>query len=131
MMLKSAVQAVLKKYAVFSGRAGRPEFWYWVLALVLVSLALSIVEGAILAPMLGYESFSPEAGQPMGTLLSIAIFLPALAVTVRRLHDTDHSGWWVLLGFIPVIGTLVLLWWYIQPGTEGDNRFGPQPEPLE
>ncbi len=129
--MKSAVRTVLKNYAVFSGRAGRPEFWYWVLALFLVSMVLAVLEGAILAPLFGYESFSPEFGQPLGTLLSIAVFLPALAVTVRRLHDTDHSGWWVLLGFIPVIGALVLLWWYIQPGTAGDNRFGPPPEPLE
>jgi uncharacterized membrane protein YhaH (DUF805 family) len=129
--MKSAVQSVLRQYVGFSGRAGRPEFWYWVLALILVSLVLAVIDGAILAPMLGYESFSPDAGQPLSSLLSIAVFLPALAVTVRRLHDTDHSGWWVLLGLIPVIGALVLLWWYIQPGTEGDNRFGPPPAPLE
>jgi uncharacterized membrane protein YhaH (DUF805 family) len=131
MNLQTAVRTVLSKYAVFSGRAGRPEFWYWVLALFLVSLALAIVEGAILAPLLGFEAFSPDAGQPLSTLLSIAILLPALAVTVRRLHDTDHSGWWVLLGLIPIIGALVLLWWYIKPGTEGDNRFGPPPQSLE
>lgn len=127
MNMQTAVQTVLRKYAVFSGRAARSEFWYWVLAVLLVSLALSMVEGAMLAPLMGFERFSPEAGQPLSTLLSIAIFLPALAVTVRRLHDTDRSGWWVLLGFIPIIGALVLLWWYIKPGTEGDNRFGPSP----
>ena len=125
MNMQTAVQTVLRKYAVFSGRASRSEFWWWVLALCLVSMALSLIEGAIFAPMLGYERVSPAAGQPLGSLFSIVVFLPALAVTVRRLHDTDHSGWWVLLGFIPIIGTLVLLWWYIQPGTEGDNRFGP------
>jgi uncharacterized membrane protein YhaH (DUF805 family) len=129
--MQTAVQTVLRKYAVFSGRAARSEFWYWVLALFLVSLALSIVEGAVLAPLMGFERFAPEAGQPLSTLVSIAIFLPALAVTVRRLHDTDHSGWWVLLGFIPIIGALVLLWWYIQPGTDGDNRFGPSPLVVE
>ncbi len=61
---------------------------------------------------------------PLSSLLGLAILLPNLAVAVRRLHDTDRSGWWVLIGLVPVIGFLVLIWFYVQKGTEGANRFG-------
>ena len=74
--------------------------------------------------MLGFEPFAEEAGQPLRMLAGLALFLPTLAVTVRRLHDIDRSGWWYLLSLIPIIGILVLLYWYIQPGTEGPNQFG-------
>jgi len=125
MNMQSAVQTVLKKYAVFSGRAPRSEYWYWVLALVLVSIGVTLVDGAIVAPMLGFERFSEDAGQPLEMLFTLAIFLPALGVSIRRLHDTDHSGWWILLGLIPIVGTLILLWWYTRPSDEGDNQYGP------
>ena len=66
----------------------------------------------------------PPRTYALNTLLALAIVLPNLAVTVRRLHDTDRTGWWVLLGLVPVIGLLVLLWFYIQNGSEGANRYG-------
>ena len=125
MNIQTAVRTVLSKYLVFQGRATRSEFWYWMLALVLVSIVLTLVDSVVLSPSLGFERFSPQAGQPLQTLFNLATLLPTLAVTVRRLHDTDHSGWWVLLGLVPIIGGLVLLWWYIQAGTRGDNGYGP------
>jgi uncharacterized membrane protein YhaH (DUF805 family) len=125
MNMPTAVRTVLGKYAVFSGRATRAEFWYWVLAIVLVSIGLSIIDGAFIAPGMGHEPYSPEAVRPLQLLFNLATLLPSLGVTVRRLHDTDRAGWWILLGLIPIIGGLILLWWYIQRGTEGDNRFGP------
>jgi uncharacterized membrane protein YhaH (DUF805 family) len=64
---------------------------------------------------------------PISSLVSLALFLPGLAVSVRRLHDTDRSGWWVLLFLIPLIGAIVLLIWYCSRGTPGGNRFGPDP----
>ena len=73
--------------------------------------------------MLGFEAFAEDAGEPLSTLASLALLLPNLAVGVRRLHDIDKSGWWLLLGFIPLIGTLVLIYFMVQPGTEGSNRF--------
>lgn len=124
MNMMDAVKTVLGKYATFSGRAGRAEFWWWTLFLVLLFLAISLVEGAILAPMLGSEAFSPDAGQPLGMLATVLVILPALAVDVRRLHDIDKSGWWYLIAFVPIIGSLILIYWFIQPGTEGENRFG-------
>ena len=125
MNLQTAIRSVFGKYAEFSGRAARSEFWYWVLFILLVSIGLSIIDGAFIAPMTGYEAFAPEAGQPLQLLFNLATLLPTLAVSVRRLHDTDRSGWWLLLGLIPIIGNLILLWWYIQAGTTGDNEYGP------
>ncbi len=124
MDLLVAVKTVLSQYAQFGGRASRPEFWYWVLGVFIMSLALAIVEGAILAPALGFELFSPDLGQPLRLLMSLAIMLPSLAVAVRRLHDTGRSGWWLLLSFVPLIGVLVLLWWYAQPGLPETNEYG-------
>jgi len=127
MNMQTAVTTVLGKYATFTGRATRSEYWWWVLALILLMLVLGVIDGALVAPVMGFEQFSPEAGQPLSMLASLALLLPSLAVSVRRLHDVDRSGWWYLLSLIPVIGTLVLLYWYVQPGSSGDNRFGPEP----
>lgn len=124
MNMKTAVTTVLSKYATFQGRAARPEYWWWVLATLIFFIALAIVDGAVFAPMMGHEAFSVDAAQPLSSLASLALLLPNLAVSVRRLHDTDRSGWWLLLGLIPIIGTLVLLFFMIQRGTDGANRFG-------
>jgi len=122
--LTASVTTVLHKYADFSGRANRPEYWYWVLALLAVNVVLAMIEGAILAPMMGFEAFSPEAGQPLRLLFSLAVLIPSLAVAVRRLHDTGRSGWWLLIQLIPVLGTLVMLWWLTRPSETQENRFG-------
>jgi uncharacterized membrane protein YhaH (DUF805 family) len=112
---------VLKKYAVFSGRARRKEYWFFILFHILVIIGLSIIE-----TMLGMGG--ETAGYGMLTLIyTLAVFLPALGVTIRRLHDSDRSGWWVLIGFVPLIGGIVLLIFMILPGTSGSNRFGPDP----
>ncbi len=124
MNMIEAVQKVLRNYATFSGRADRPEFWWWVLAIILIQIVTAMIDGGLIAPMLGAESFSPEAGQPLSTIVALALLIPCIAVSVRRLHDLDKSGWWYLLGLIPIVGPLVLLFWYVQPGTPGDNRFG-------
>ena len=124
MNLTSAVQTVLRKYAVFSGRACRSELWYWVGAVFLLFFVLAILEGALLAPALGFEAFAPESGQPLRLLMSLVIFLPSLAVAVRRLHDIGRSGWWLLIQVVPIVGALILLWWYVQPGNEGPNQYG-------
>lgn len=127
MNMPEAVQSVLGKYATFRGRASRSEYWWFILAFFLLALLVSIVEGAVLAPMLGFEAFDPAAGNPMSMIVSLALFLPTLAVAIRRLHDIDRSGWWYLIGFVPLIGVLVLIYWYVQPGTGGDNDYGPPP----
>ena len=110
----TAVRTVLlQKYVNFSGRAMRSEYWWYVLFVVIVAVVLAIIDNLVIGASL------------LGSIWSLATLLPSLGVSVRRLHDLDKSGWWLLLGFIPLIGALVLLYWFCQPGTPGDNRFGP------
>ena len=105
-----------EKYAVFSGRAGRREYWLFLLLNVLVCLAGTIVD-AVLYPRLHLAE----------TAATLAFLIPNMAVTFRRLHDIDRSGWWFLLILVPVIGWIVLLVWHLKPSTPGPNRFGPHP----
>ena len=115
---------VVRKYAVFSGRARRKEFWYFTLFYIIFSLVLGIIDQLFgLISMIGQT--------PVGTLglvYGLVLFLPSLAVWVRRLHDTGKRGWWLLIGLIPVIGLIVLLIFAVQDSDHGDNRFGPNPK---
>lgn len=112
---------VIKKYAVFSGRARRSEYWYFVLFTLIISVILGIADNAL-------GLVSPEVGTGiLGGIYSLAVLIPSIAVTVRRLHDTDRSGWWVLVALIPLVG-LVLLVFMIQEGTSEDNQYGPNPK---
>lgn len=110
---------VLKKYADFSGRAGRPEFWYFVLVNVLISIGLGIVD-SILGTKAGATGI-------LGGLYSLAVLVPSIAVGVRRLHDTSRNGWMILLGLIPIVGIIILIVFYVQEGTPGTNEYGPNP----
>ena len=112
----------LKKYAVFSGRSRRKEYWYFVLFSVIVSLVLSAVDA-----LLGTFSSSTNVGL-LGGIYGLAIIIPSIAVSVRRLHDIDRTGWWVLISLVPVIGTIILLVFAVLDGTPGQNRFGPNPK---
>ena len=112
----------LKKYAVFSGRARRTEFWYFVLFNIIVTIVLSVIDRLI-----GTFSGASNLGILSG-IYSLAVLIPTLAVAVRRLHDIDRTGWWILIGLIPLIGTIVLLVFYLTPGTPGSNRYGPDPK---
>lgn len=115
------VQA-LKKYAVFSGRARRKEYWYFVLFNIIISFVLGFVDGVT-------GSFSTEAGMGLlGGLYTLAILIPSLALTARRLHDTDHSGWWLLVSLIPLIGVIVLLVFLVQDSKVGPNKYGENPK---
>lgn len=115
MGLAEAVQSVLGKYADFSGRARRSEYWYWTLALVIAYVVLVIL-AALAKPFLF-----------LAVIFYLAILVPSIAVAVRRLHDGNRSGWWFLLGFVP-FGGIVLLVWFVMEGTAGPNQYGPDPK---
>ena len=99
-----AIAVCLSKYATFSGRASRPEFWWFFLFQILISLAASML------------------GDVVAGLVSLGLLLPALAVGTRRLHDIGKSGWWQLI-MLTVIGLLVLIYWWVQPTVEGGNEY--------
>ena len=142
----------LKHYADFSGRAPRAEYWWYTLAVIVVTVIVSFLEAA-----LGLSGLVGPYG-PLSVLLGLGLLLPGLAVSVRRLHDTDRSGWWLLLVIVPyfifmllvggamasgsmaalggagllgglavLVCAIVLLVFYVQRGTAGSNRFGPDP----
>jgi len=123
-----------RRYADFSGRSRRKEFWMFALFCWLVSMALLAVFGHPVSQSssssfnYGYVIAPGTPGYWINNIFSLVSFIPSLAVGARRLHDTDRSGWWQLLWFVPVLGWLVLLVFYCLDGTPGDNRFGPDPK---
>ncbi|MFC6591816.1 DUF805 domain-containing protein [Deinococcus lacus] len=112
--------AFTRKYADFSGRARRSEFWFFQLAVFLLAIAVGL--------LLGLSGASDDALNILTGLLSLLILVPSLAVTVRRLHDTGRSGWWYLIGLIPVVGTIALLIFSVQDSQMGSNKWGPSPK---
>ncbi|WP_137181828.1 DUF805 domain-containing protein [Roseomonas sp. AR75] len=116
MSFQDAVRTCLNKYGTFTGRARRSEFWFFWLFNVLVQSASSILDAIVFSEI-----------QPITALTSLALLLPGLAVAVRRLHDNGRSGWWILIGLVPLVGWIVLLVWYLSRGGDGPNRFGPDP----
>ena len=114
--------AVLQNYAVFHGRARRKEYWMY-----------NLINAAVIMILVVSDSFtSPfDTGYGIGMLTSIyslAVIIPGIAVTVRRLHDTDRSGWWYFIGLVPVIGWIAMLVFTIQEGDHGSNAYGDNPK---
>ncbi|SET23363.1 DUF805 domain-containing protein [Thorsellia anophelis] len=116
----------LSKYATFQGRARRSEFWFFQLFYMIFSIGLQVI-ASILAVVSGSEGVAAFFGILL-IAFYLALFLPSLSVLVRRLHDTDRSGWFVFISFIPLVGTIILLIWLCSEGTQGDNRFGSDPK---
>lgn len=112
----------LRKYAVFSGRARRKEYWMFVLFTALITIAIVVLENLV-----GIADSETGYGV-IGALYSLAMVLPSIAVSVRRLHDIGRSGWWFLINFIPLIGSLILLFFHVQPGQPHENQYGPDPK---
>ena len=112
---------VLKKYAVFNGRARRKEYWMFFLFNIIIGLVLGFIEGFV-----GIASESDQS--VLASLYMLAVFLPGLAVGVRRLHDTGRTGWWLFIAFVPIIGAIVLLVFMVQDSKTGDNQYGPNPK---
>lgn len=113
----------IRKYATFSGRARRAEYWWYILLYTLIYTGATLIDIALL----GLERVLEFGIGPMTGIVTLALLLPGIALTVRRLHDRDKSGWWLLIALIPVLGGLFLLIQYVQRGTDGPNRFGPDP----
>ena len=120
-----AISTCLRKYVTFSGRANRPEYWYFLLFLLLFSMAMVVVDISLFGTVETVDGISGDAEfAPFSSLFSLAMLLPSLAALFRRLHDTDRSGWWILIGLIPLLGVIVLVVFLCSRGTPGPNRFG-------
>jgi uncharacterized membrane protein YhaH (DUF805 family) len=117
MQFQEAIQSGFRNYVNFAGRAPRSEYWYWVLFAFLVNIVASILDVAVFP----YGDISP-----LSAITALILLLPGIAVAVRRMHDMDHTGWWLLIA-LTGIGCVVLLIWFCFKGTEGPNRFGSDP----
>jgi uncharacterized membrane protein YhaH (DUF805 family) len=118
----------IRKYADFQGRARRSEYWSFTLMIFGIEIVFSVVFNVLGGDMGGH--FSPAA-LIVGCIYGLGLLyllIPSLAVAFRRLHDTDRSAWWILIGLIPLLGAVVLLVFYFLDGTPGPNRFGPDPK---
>jgi uncharacterized membrane protein YhaH (DUF805 family) len=120
MRFGEAIQSGFRNYVGFSGRAARSEYWYWVLFAVILGVVANIIDY-----LLGMRAH----GGIFSVIVGLGLILPDIAVGVRRLHDRDKSGWFLLLGLIPLVGAIILIVWFCQRGTAGTNRFGPDPLP--
>jgi uncharacterized membrane protein YhaH (DUF805 family) len=124
MSFTTAIRSVLSQYVGFGERARRSEYWWFVLFTVLVGIVTAILDSVLGTDFEG----SAGANGVLSLIANLILLLPSLAVTVRRLHDTDRSGWWILIAVIPLIGAIVLLVFLVQDGTPGPNRFGLSPK---
>jgi uncharacterized membrane protein YhaH (DUF805 family) len=122
MNFPQAVATCFKKYAVFSGRASRSEYWYWMLFYALGKIATSILDAVV---------FSMTNTQVFSIIFGLIVFLPALGVTIRRLHDVDRSGWWIFISLTGIGMIYPLLVWECRKGTTGPNHFGDDPFGLD
>lgn len=121
MTFMESVSTCLKEsYFGFEGRASRSEYWWFALFAVLLGIVTSIIDGIL-------GTVTANGIGLISSIASLALIIPSIAVAVRRLHDTDRSGWFYLLNFIPIIGWIVLIIFFIQQGTNGRNRFGDDP----
>lgn len=123
----AAIKSVLSKYATFSGRARRSEFWWFTLFFLLIIVGIPVLNAALTAP--DRTGTSPLA--VVHGLVVLALLIPSLAVRVRRLHDAEFSGWWILIAFIPFVGALTLFVLSVIDGTHGPNKYGSDPKDRE
>ena len=115
MSFQEAISSGLSRYIDFNTRSSRSEYWYWVLFVVLLSIVAGVIDSILFDASI------------LRSLVTLGLLVPGIAVGVRRLHDIDRSGWWYLIVFIPLIGALVLIYWFVQPGTAGSNEYGDNP----
>ena len=116
-----AVQSCFKQYVGFTGRARRSEYWWFALFGLIVGIVANLID-----TVLGTMSEDTNVGV-LGTIVSLALLLPSLAVAIRRLHDTSRTGWWILIGLIPIVGWIILIYWACQPGQPEANQYGAPP----
>jgi len=115
--VEQAVRIGLGKFADFSGRSSRPEYWYFMLPIIVIMLIANLVDSIVLGM------------QVLSLIVALAALVPTLSAGARRLHDTNRPAWWLLLGLIPVVGAIAVIYLCCQPGTQGPNDFGPEPSP--
>jgi len=126
MNFATSIKTCYSKYATFSGRASRSEYWWFALFFFIAEIAIVFLDGALFGKVtVTGSSFQSSSDRPILSLIFIlTTFLPALSVLVRRLHDQDKSGWWYWIVLVPIAGVFILIYFLASEGTKGANRFG-------
>lgn len=123
----TALKAFWSNYRNFKGRARRSEYWFIQLFLVATNLAAAVIDLALMDGDVD-RFIANGGGGIVGLIWILATIVPALAVLIRRLHDTNRSGWWALIGLVPIVGTIVILVFTVKDSDQGKNRFGASPK---
>ncbi|HXC55683.1 MAG TPA: DUF805 domain-containing protein [Rhizomicrobium sp.] len=110
------MKVVTQHYFDFNGRARRAEFWWYILVYLIIAIVLNVIDGMV------------HLNGILGGLFGLALLLPSLGVMVRRLHDTNRSGWWYFIILVPLVGIVLLIIWFAAEGTKGPNTYGPDPK---
>jgi len=124
------LDTIKNRYAQFTGRASRSEFWYFALFYFIADLIAAIMDAFVLNPMLGATPEQAAKGGILQMIIALGLLLPSIALGIRRLHDIGKSGWWYLLVLIPIIGWVALLYFYILDSQPGANAYGENPKGL-
>jgi len=124
------INTIKNKYADFNGRATRSEYWYFVLFYFIISFIARIIDIYLINPQLNLTPKAEMQGSVLTSIFALAMLLPQITLAIRRLHDTGRSGWWYLLIFIPILGWLVLIYFFIIDSEAGTNAYGPNPKGL-
>ena len=112
---------VIKQYADFSGRARRKEYWMFALISTIISVILTILDFVVFG-------LSASGLGILSGIYGLAVLIPFLAVAIRRLHDTSHSGWWIFIMLVPIIGFIVYIYYLVKDGDPGRNEYGDNPK---
>ena len=127
MSFSAAVRSFWSHYATFRGRSRRSEYWFIQLFLVITNVAVGVIDLILMDGDVD-RFIANGGGGVVGLVWILVTLIPALAVLVRRLHDIGRSGWWALIGFVPVLGAIVLLVFTVSDSTPGENAYGPSPK---
>ena len=122
------LETIKTRYAKFNGRARRSEYWYFTLFSFLITFVLGLVDAFVINPMIGVSADQAGTGGLLQFAMALVLFIPSLALAVRRLHDIGKSGWWLLIALIPLVGALVLLYFFITDSQSGSNAYGENPK---
>ena len=124
------INTVKHRYSDFKGRATRSEYWYFILFYVIIAIILLIIDIALINPMIGLTGDAASQGSVLTFIFTFGMLPAQIGLVVRRLHDIGKTGWWYFLIFIPIIGALVLLYFFVQDSQPGTNMYGPNPKGL-
>ena len=122
------LDTIKNRYAKFDGRASRSEFWYFALFYFIVNIILVLIDSLVINPILGATPSQMGQGGILQVIFALALLVPSIALAVRRLHDIGKSGWWYLIVFIPIVGVLVLLYFFVLDSQPGTNQYGHNPK---